>query len=177
MSSRIPIYQMTYGQEAEGKPGLVFTSEQEEYGNQSILFTIPILEIFLHPIELIDYLKHTDIVFPFELDGEYYDLKGKIEFPEITFEVPKIKIKITFEIEYDYVFNWHIFPFRRRSFKGMKYVGKHTKLILRNHGFLILQPVDLYEMDELYLKHKGIFVGMTPNFGNNDNFGKEQNAW
>ena len=45
-----------------------------------------------------------------------------------------------------------------------------TSLILKNHGFLVLKPIDLNEMNELYLKQKGIFVGLTPNFGNKGNF-------
>lgn len=163
---------MTFGQGSDGKPGLVFASEQEEYGNQSVLFTIPILDDFRHPVEFIDYLEHTTIIFPFQLGEEYLELKGKINFPEITFEIPKSDIKITFEIDNDNIFSWHVFPFRRRPYRNMKYVGNQTNLILKNHGFLILQPIDLYEMDELYLKHKGVFVGLTPNFGS-DNFDRQ----
>jgi hypothetical protein len=169
MISRIPIYQMTFGQGNDGEPGLVFTTEQEEYGNQSVLFTIPVLDNFHHPFEFIDYLQQIKVVFPFQLDKEYYELEGKINFPEITFEIPKTKVKITFEIDSDNIFSWHIFPFKRRPYRSMKYVGTQTSLILKNNGFIILQPVDLYEMDELYLKHKGVFVGRTPNFGNIEN--------
>lgn len=173
MISRIPIYQMAFGQGSDGKPGLVFASEQSEYESQSVLFAIPITDEFHHPFEFIDYLEHSSVIFPFQLEDEYYELKGKINFPEITFEIPKTDIKITFEIDNDNIFSWQVFPFRRRPYQNMKYVGEQTSLILKNHGFLILQPVDLYEMDELYLKHKGIFVGLTPNFGNNDNIERQ----
>jgi hypothetical protein len=176
MISRIPIYQMTFGQDSEGKPGLVFASEQAEYENQSVLFTIPILDNIQYPIEFIDYFEDSTIIFPFQLEGEYYELKGKINFPEITFEIPKTDFKITFEIDNDNMFSWQVFPFRRRPYLNMKYVGKQTSLILKNHSFLILHPVDLYEMDELYFKHKGIFVGQTPNFGNFDNLDRWQNS-
>jgi hypothetical protein len=169
MISRIPIYQMTFGQGRDGKPGLVFASEQEEYGNQSVLFTIPIFGDFRHPIELIDFLEQTTIIFPFLLGKEYLELIGRINFPEITFAIPNNDTKIIFEIDNDNIFRWNVFPFRDRSYRNMKYVGKHTDFILKNYGFLVLQPVDLYEMDELYLKHKGVFVGLTPNFGS-ENF-------
>lgn len=175
MTLSLPVYQMTFGQNADGNAGLVFTTEQEEYGNQSVLFAIPIVNDFHfhHPIEFIDYLENVRITFPFQLEEEYYDLEGKINFPEVVFNIPKTDLKITFEIDNDNFFYWNIFPFRRRAYRKLKYVGKQKHLIKENNGFLILQPVDLYEMDELYLKHKGIFVGLTPNFGNNDNLNKQ----
>lgn len=166
---------MTYGQDSEGKPGLVFPTEQEEYGNQSVLFTIPITYNYPlnHSMEFIDYLKSIRIIFPFQLKDEYYELEGKVNFPEVVFDIPKSEIKITFEIDNDQVFNWHLLPFRRRPHRKLKYVGKQKHLIINNNGFLILQPIDIYEMDELYLKHKGIFVGLTPNFGNSNNIKRE----
>jgi hypothetical protein len=173
MMSRIPIYQMIFGQGNDGKPGLVFTTEQEEYSNQSVLFTIPIVDNFHHPLEFIDYLEHSKVIFPFQLGEKYYDLEGTINFPEITFAIPETEIKIIFEIDNDNFFGWHFFPFRRKPYQKMKYVGKQNNLIVKNEGFIVLQPVDLYEMDELYLKHKGIFVGLTPNFGNGENYNRQ----
>lgn len=167
--TRIPIYQMTYGQDKEGKPGLVFTSEQEDYDSQSILFAIPIVEPFRHPFDFIDNFEHQTIYFPFLLGDKYFDLEAKMNFPELVFTVPDKNIQITFEIGIDNMWGWDFFPFRRQPFKYTKYVG-NQKLLLKNNGFLTLLPVDLYEMDELYNKHQGVFVGLTPNFGNfNDN--------
>lgn len=175
MIRSVTVYQMTYGQDNEGNAGLVFTTEQEEYGNQSVLFTIPITDNFPfhHPMEFVEYLESVRITFPFQLNEEYYELEGKVNFPEVVFNIPNSDIKITFEIDNDHIFYWHVFPFRRRPYRKLKYVGKQKHLIKDNNGFLILQPVDLYEMDELYLKHKGVFVGLTPNFGNSDNINRQ----
>lgn len=164
---------MTFGQCNDGKPGLVFTTEQEEYGNQSVLFVIPIVDNFLDPHKFVDYLEHTKVVFPFQMGDKYFDLEGKINFPEVTFEIPETDIKITFEIDNDNIFGWHIFPFKRRPYRNMKYVGKQKNLIVKNSGFIVLRLVDLFKMEELYLKHKGIFVGLTPNFGKNDYYNRQ----
>ncbi|SRR5258706_677921 len=166
----IPIYQMAYGQDNEGKPGLVFTSEQEGYDNQSILFAIPVVEPLNHPFEFIERFEHQTIYFPFLLEDKYLELKAKVNFPDLIFAIPNKDIQITFTIDTDNFWGWDFFSFRRQ-FKGhTKYVGKQNKLLLNNNGFLTLLPVDLYEMDELYNKHRGVFVGLTPNFGNfNDN--------
>lgn len=171
--SRIPIYQMTFGQGYNGGPGLVFTTEQEVYSSQSILFTIPIVDNIRHPLEFIDYLRHSKVIFPFQLGDKYYDLEGTVNFPEITFDIPETETKIIFEIDNENILSWHFFRFRRKSFRRMKYVGKQNNFIVKNDGFIILQPVDLYEMDELYLKHKGVFVGLTPNFGNSENYNRQ----
>lgn len=174
MISRIPVYQMTFGQGSDGKTGLVFTSEHQEYSNQSVLFTIPIIDNFRDPFEFIDYFRYGRIIFPFQLDGEYLELEGEINFPEVNFKVPDTDFNIAFELDNNNIFAWHIFPFKRRPYRGIKYVGTQNSLILKNRGFIILQPVELYEMDELYLKHKGIFVGLTPNFGDSKNFDIER---
>jgi hypothetical protein len=170
---RIPIYQMTFGQDQSGKPGLVFTSEQKEYGSQSILFAIPIIESFHHPFDLIESIEHQAIYFPFQMGEKYYELEAKINFPELTFSVPDTDIQISFEIDIDSFSNWYYFPFRKDLYKKKKYIGKANNLILKNNGFLTLMPVDLFEMDELYLKHNGIFVGLTPNFGQIENIDKQ----
>lgn len=168
----LTVYQMTFGQSSEGKPGLVFTTEQEEYGNQSVLFVVPIIEDLHHhhPFEFINYFEQMEISFPFQMGEEYLELKGRVSFPEVSFKVPNSDLVINFEIDSDNVYNWRVFPYRRKPYRKMSYVGRHSNLIKKNFGFLVLQPVDLYEMDELFLTHKGVFVGLTPNFGSRENF-------
>ena len=175
MISSVTVYQMTYGQDADGNSGLVFTTEQEEYSNQSVLFVIPIVDNFpFHrPFEFFDYLEELKIYFPFQLDEEYYELEGKVNLPEVVFNIPKSDMKITFEIDSDNGSYWNVFPFRHRRYRKLKYVGKQKHFVKSNNGFLILQPIDLYEMDELYLNRKGVFVGFTPNFGNKDNIERQ----
>jgi hypothetical protein len=166
MISRIPIYQMTFGQGDKGKPGLVFASEQAENKSQLVLFTIPVIDGFQRQVNLIDYLEYSTLIFPFELENNYYELKGKINFPEIIFEIPKTDLIIKFEIYNQLNFRGHF----HRPYPRMEYVGMKKSVILKNHGFLVLKPIDLNEMNELYSKQKGIFVGLTPNFGNKGNF-------
>jgi len=166
---KIPVYQMTFGQDAEGKAGLVFPSEQESHDNHSILFTIPIIEPFHNQFDLLEFLDHQTIYFPFLLDEKYYELEAEINFPELVFTIPEKNTKILFQID-DADFYWRFFPFGRHITRKTKYVANQTKLIPKNDGFLSLLPIDLFEMDELYNEHKGVFVGFTPNFGNSDNF-------
>ena len=166
--SRIPIYQMTFGQSSNGKQGLVFTSEQKDYTNQSILFTLPIREQFHDPFDFIEFLSHETIYFPFLLGEKYFDLVAKINFPELIFQVPETDIQVIFEIENGDFLSWPFFPYRRNFFRKTKYVGSEEKFIIKNRGFLNVMPVDLYEKDELFNTHKGVFVGLTPNFGTFD---------
>lgn len=163
--TQIPIYQMTYGQDYEGKPGLVFTSEQEGYGSQSFLYAIPILEPFSYPFDLIENFERQTFYFPFLLGDKYFDLEAKVIFPDLIFTIPEKDIQITFAIDTEKFLNWDYFSFKRQLNRQTKYVGKENKFLIKNYGFLNLLPVDLYEMDELYNNHKGVFVGLTPFFG------------
>ena len=163
--NRIPIYQMSYSQDSDGNLGLVFTSEQELHDNRSIMFVVPLIEPFRHPFEFIGNFEHQSIYFPFLLGEKYYELEAKINFPDLEFTIPEKNIKITFSIGIDNFINWNFIPFRQQQNNFPKYIGKHNKLLTENNGFLSLAPVDLYEMDELYNEHQGVFVGLTPNFG------------
>ena len=167
---RIPVYQMCLSLDEEEKPGLVFPSEYHEDGNQSVLYAVPLLHAIHHPFDIIDFFHHQSIYFPFELNGEYFELEAKINFPELTFKVPKVNINITFVVDNESHSGWwNIYPYNRNSFGKLKYIGKNNKIIRNNFEFIYLMPVDLFEMDVLYIKHKGIFVGLTPQFGNQEN--------
>lgn len=168
MILQLPVYQMTYGKGAEGEVGLVFTSEQED-NNQTVLFNIPIVEP--HPLRFLDFFEEYSVVFPFLLGEEYHNLTGKVEFPEIIFNIPNTDIKIHFELEgFGFMYRRYM-PFRGSQYGRSKYVGKHKELMVENNGFWNLIPVDLHEMNELYLNHRGVFVGLTPNFGQVDHMG------
>lgn len=172
--ARIPIYQMSFGQNKESEKGLIFSSELPEYSMQSIIFTIPIPSNFHHPMEFEDYFYLNTFFFPFSLNDEYLELDAKVNFPEMIFNVPNTDFQITFDIDIESFYNWRYFPFRIRKNRMTKYVGEKKNLIYKNDGFLTLLPTDIVEMDELYLKHKGIFVGLTPNFGNTENINTQQ---
>ena len=173
----IPIYQMTYGQDNHGNEGLVFASEQENTTNQSIMYVIPILENYEHAFEIIDSLEFDTIYFPFLLGEKYFNLKARLNFPELIFDIPETNGgKIVFQIEGDHQFTLDFnYPFRskRKFFKKLKYVGFEKGFVVKNNGFIALLPIDIFEMDALYNEHQGIFVGMTPKFGEllKDNFG------
>ncbi|MBE7171835.1 MAG: hypothetical protein INR73_14705 [Williamsia sp.] len=170
--TRIPIYQMTYGQNSQGNTGLMFTSEQENFTSQSILFTVPIIEPFAHPIDVFNYVESYKFYFPFLLNERYMELEAKVNFPEFVFNVPETKYQVAFEADADNFYNWQyylslVFKSPKRPLhRNLKYVGNADKLIPnKTFGFVTLAPIDLYEMDELYLEHKGVFVGLTSNFG------------
>ncbi len=161
---RIPVYQMTLGLDRKNNTmGLMFASEVENEDNQSIIYAVPFTQPFHHPFELIEFIERNEFYFPIEIDGKYFELKAKVEFPELVFIIPETEAKISFKIRFEDFPEW---PLRHyKNHLRYKYVGKENKIIPKNNGFLIIQPIDLYELDEFYLKHKGIFVGMTPNFG------------
>lgn len=164
---------MTYGQNEKGESGLVFPSELDDSNGQSILFTVPIIEPFTHPMDIVEYMESHTFYFPFLLNEKYIELEARGDFPDLLFNIPETQYQIVFEIDTDNLNTWQYFYYSRR-FKlpwrnkshTIKYVGTNDKLILpKTSGFIPIAPVDLYEMDELYLEHKGIFVGLTPSFG------------
>jgi hypothetical protein len=168
--ARIPIYQMAFGQNDDHESGLIFTSELPENSMPSIIFTIPVPSNFRHPMDFEDFFYFNTFHFPCFIDNEYLEIEAKVSFPEMLFNVPNTDFQIAFDIDTDASYYWRYFPFRIRKRRNLRYVGKEKRLILNNDGFLTLLPTDILEMDELYLKHKGIFVGLTPNFGNIENF-------
>lgn len=162
----LPVYQMGLGEDDNGKPGLVFTTELDN-DNQSLIFAIPIPEGYLHTFELLDEMDNKQIVFPFLLKDKYYNLVGEINFTEVVFRVPEVDIRVVFELN-DIGFLAYS-PFVRRPFRYNKYVGKHKSLLVKHEGFLAIAPADMSELNDLYSQHKGVFVGFTPNFGQLDN--------
>lgn len=162
MINRIPIYQMSYGQSKNGDEGLLFSSEIET-DSQSVLYTIPLIEPFDHPLDFFHYFEYQTYYFPFFFNNEYLELEGHFDFPEISFAVPNTDYKIIFELDATNIPTWHIFFRKQMRFRKLKYVGSYDKIIVPNSGFISLLPIDLYEMDNLFLEHRGIFVGFTPN--------------
>lgn len=136
--------------------GLLFASEADEFSDQSVVFTVPLLDEPRHPFTMIDYFQRQSFYFPALLDQKYLEIEAKIDFPVLVFTVPTTDFTISFALDLD--------PFYYNRRRRLKYVGKNSKLVPANRGFVPLLPLDVFEMDELYLKHKGVFVGLTPNF-------------
>ncbi len=154
---RIPIYQMAFGLNQFGEEGLLFSEEFKD-NNQSVLYTIPL------EFDNLAFLFSATFYFPFFLKDEYYELESKIKkFPELTFDAPIKNFQITFDIDFEYYLSYSNSMIPRLGLKIMNYVGKFFKPS-KEKRFLPLIPVDLYTMDELYLKYKGVFVGLTPSF-------------
>ncbi len=158
---RLPVFQMAYGQR-KGKNGLMFSSELEEVTSQSVLFAIPLFDYSRRYYNIRRYLEDQEVFFPFFLDDKYYELIASIDYPTLTFKIPNKEIEIVFEIEDANYFYRSRFPFGKRVRKNQKYVGDEIDLVKGEVEFLTLIPIDLFEMDDLYEKYKGVFVGMTP---------------
>lgn len=163
---RIPIYQMTYEHDELSGAGLVFPSEQLESSSQKVFFAIPVLGLITSAYDWFRYFELETFYFPFLQKDKYYELDAKARYPVLNFSVPDTEFEIAFEIDEYYESTlWESFPFRRSRLRTLPYVGRENRLVPYNAGFVTLSPVDLYEMDELYRKHEGIFVGLTPKFG------------
>ncbi len=162
MNTRLPIFQMTFGATNNKQFGLVFSSELNEYDTQSLLFVVPLLRELHHFLDIVHYFKEYRPYFPFQINDKYLELEASIDFPELIFEVPETDFSITFAINF-----YDFFPFYDR----FSYVGEFKNIVPINYGFIPLTPIDLYEMDELYNEHKGIFVGLTPSFGETKSLG------
>lgn len=157
---------MSIGQNEEGKMGYVFPSEQKDGWYQSLIFAVPI--IGSQPADLFFYLDSNTFYFPFAFGDKPMELEAKVAYPDMIFEVPDTDFKIAFEIRANGDQDPDFFSrsFYRPPRKVNQYVGNNS--IPTNNGFFVLQPVDLLEMDELYWQHKGVFVGLTPAFGLQD---------
>jgi hypothetical protein len=161
---------MTFGQNADNEKGLVFTCELPENIVGSIIFTIPILSPLRHPLDIEKFFNFNTFYFPFSLNNEYLEIEAKVNFPQMIFKVPNTEFQVTFDIHINGLYTGHYFPFLIRKRRTLKYLGKEKQMVMKNDGFLVLLPTDILEIDELYIKHKGVFVGLTPNFGNIENF-------
>ena len=170
---------MTFGQMKGKEPGLLFTSEVEENSDQSVLFTVPLLEEPRHPFALVDYFHENSFYFPALLNEKYLELEATADFPELIFTVPGTEFTITFELDIDPYYRYDLWrdfmPYPRAKYptrgRRLKYAGEASRFIPTNRGFLPLLPLDVFEMDELYVRHRGVFVGLTPNFGEQMNLG------
>ena len=155
---------MAFGLSDDDELGLVFPSEMNENESPSILFTTPIPPYaLLDQFDLKNFMEQNTFYFPFLLNQEYYEPEAKIDFPKLTFPAPKTNFGIAFEIAFIFIDK---IPGRSISNPSSpKYIGNNNRLIPENDGFLILFPVNLSDMDKLYLEHGGVFVGLTPDFG------------
>ncbi|MFH6960640.1 hypothetical protein ACHRV1_24860 [Flavobacterium aquidurense] len=148
--TRLPIYQMMYDM-----GGLKFPSESDDDSNQGVVFLI---QKFSDGAE-IGNISDLVVYFPFDINDSYYELESKIENSMISFIPPKFSIPIRFRIDYNMMFK-----FTNYGEQDLKYSGR-VPFRKGENSFLVVYPLDLEIMDEMYFETKGIFVGLTPTFG------------
>lgn len=174
------VYQMTYGRNKAGEEGLFFPSEELIYA-EFIRFVIPLKNYTpwskypratypgLRYPGIIAALKNEEFIFPFLWQNEYTELKAFFEIneaadplifpPAISFAIANaagLVVHFSLDIEITIVGALPI--------EVINYKGQHKSIVEANHGFINLLPVDVRNMDILYLEHKGLFVGRNPNF-------------
>ncbi len=162
---QLPIYQMSFNTKSYNETTLHFTSEIDsinEFFPQSLLFTIPLLKNISSIIDIEDYLIKNIPVFQIEIDENLILLRGKYQFPYLTFREPQTGWYIKFEIlDLDSIL-YRYFYHPLKTVDTYKYDGEYKGSLPNNYGFLLIQPVDLLIMDELFLKYNVTFIGLTP---------------
>lgn len=150
------VFQMQLGLRDLVNLGWLFSDETP--WRQSPSFTLP-----WRPDEDFNSFEY---VLPGELDGQYKDFPLKFDGSifVLKFESRIIRFAIHDPLG---PLDFRGFPFLR----AFPYIGKHQEVLeaykLNDppHYFLPLMPLDLLSLDELYLKARLLFVGITPMFG------------
>lgn len=185
MKKKKAIFQMSIIKNTNNIPGLIFSSELENYQSQNIQFCIPINKSISSLRHLIDYLYHFDIYMPFSYKNDIVNIPAIINFPYLEFDLRKnlgINSVIKFEIE---MFNNQTRrrPIRRRTSQGitkfkihilrlmssafpkLNYLGNWPYIDKKRTQFILLNPIDLKGLNECYKKYQILPVGGTLNFG------------
>lgn len=168
----IPIFQMSLNPYSSESLGLLFTSELQNIGDlysQSLLFTIPLLKEIKNIYQLDEYFNNHVTNFQIELDNQIIFLKGKYSFPFIVFKEPNTGWEIKFEILLpEKILSWFGDIYSSQDF--FQYNGNFKNKIQYNYGFIIIQPIDVLLLDELYIKYNTVFIGLTPAYDEIDEF-------
>jgi RNA polymerase sigma-70 factor, ECF subfamily len=156
-SSRLrQVFQMQLGLRDLVNLGWLFSDETS--WRQSPSFTLP-----WRPDEDFNSFEY---VLPGELEGQYKDFPLKFNGSIFVLEFEKRIIRFAIHDPLGPL-DFRGFPFLR----AFPYIGKHKEVLeaykLNDppHYFLPLMPLDLLSLDELYLKARLLFVGITPMFG------------
>ena len=146
---------------------MVFSDEVGEGASQSFSYMIPVQKTRRHPLfldELLLGLRDIEILFPCTFAAEEIVLASRLAFPEITFNVELLNRGISFEPNFDFCSSLYGAD-NRRSCLSRKYVGSYGLLAKDHIEFVELLPIDIDEMNSLYLDHAFVFVGLTQSFG------------
>lgn len=184
MKKKKTIFQMSLIKNTNNIPGLIFSSELNDYQSQFIQFCIPINKKISKVNDLIYYLNDFDISMPFSYKNEILNVPAIFNFPYLVFDFRKIKghfIKFQFEIETfnsetrrnpirriignPTKFKIHILRLRSSDFPKLDYFGNWPNINKRNTQFVLLNPIDLKSLNDFYKKYDILPIGGTLNFG------------
>jgi hypothetical protein len=187
MNRIITIFQMAVIKSNNDIPGLIFSSELDNYQSQFFQFCLPIHKNTLTVGQLINALGHFDIYMPFAYKNETINIKAKLSFPIIEFNLLSaigINQTIKFEIE---LTNYNVNNYRTKYFRSvsirspkfrklkiifsgstftkLNYIGNWSGIDKKETQFILLKPSSLKSIEECYHSYNLIPIGTTLNFG------------
>lgn len=184
MNKKKTIFQMSLIKNTNNIPGLIFSSELNDYESQFIQFCIPINKKISKVNDLIYYLSGFEISMPFSYKNEILNVSAMFNFPYLEFDLRKKighNIKFQFEIETFNIetrrnpirrilgnpskFKIHILRLRSSDFPKLDYFGNWPNIHKRNTQFVLLNPIDLGSLNDFYKKYDILPIGGTLNFG------------
>lgn len=184
MNKKKTIFQMSLIKNTNNIPGLIFSSELNDYESQFIQFCIPIHKKISKIHDLIYYLSDFEICMPFSYKNEILNIPAIFNFPYLEFDLRKKtghNIKFQFEIETfnseirrnpirrilgnPSKFKIHILRLRSSDFPKLDYFGNWSNINKRNTQFVLLNPIDLKKLNDYYRNFDILPIGGTLNFG------------
>lgn len=188
MKRLLPIYQMALVPNRRNRPEVIFSSELANEQIQEPLFCIPIDHTLNRNEELGEYLNESELYMPFSIAEETMNIEATIDFPYIYFYLEKYSTLssevIRFIIEltrldkknvteiYDQPFVKRIFElipqkygFNNSDFICLNYSGNWEKIDKSKTKLLLIKPLDLLLLENIFLEKKITPVGLTPMFG------------
>jgi hypothetical protein len=157
-SNQRPVFQMHLGLGPALQVGWLFSGEEEQPSYHSPAFTVawrPDLSF-----------KEAEYIFPGEVRGEYAHFRFRFDGSLFVLRLDKsfIRLALRDPLSLPQDFRgmpfYRVFPYVGRNQSVLEYYGKSDF-----YSFLALTPLDVLEMDRLYLDSRVAFVGVTPRFG------------
>lgn len=155
----LPIFQMILVPGLNDIWELNFSEETEDY----------VQPVFVIPQKAIDHWGEYDFDLPGELEGKYVNYTLRQKNSLLSIEDKRLNHTVNFSI-YTSNFNlpgYSYFPPWFYEYSYLNYTGKRLDVIKPySEKFILIEPIDLLVMDELFQKQSACFVGYTPTFGN-----------
>lgn len=184
MNKKKTIFQMSLIKNTNNIPGLIFSSELNDYESQFIQFCIPINKKISKINNLKYYLSDFEISMPFSYKNETLNVPAIFNFPYLEFDLQKKighNIKFQFEIETfnnktrrypirrilgkSSKFKIHFLRLRSSDFPKLDYFGNWPNINKRNTQFVLLNLIDLKSLNDFYKNYDILPIGGTLNFG------------